>query len=548
MQSQEEVVGQFPGNERKVCVPMSSDGKDPGAIWSEGPAHSGQSQSFEQAEPDANQSFDQAQSAAQDEMPPLPDRQPDGALHLSPLEEEQDADEDDFTPPASTPGELLRQFGQYITLVLAPLLFGALTCLFVLPLVATGRAWVPPAALWPVAFVIIVVAVAQGVAIYYAGTNNGMWALGTVGGFFLFVLIGCFAIFGLTAAIVLFIALLIISVVLMRLYVHPVPDGYVDIVYTFGKYSRTLDSGFNILLPWEKVVHQLNVEETQWDCPAQKVQLSPDEDVKLRAILSYRLMPEDAHLAVTQVQNWEESLHNLFRTTLQSIATTFSPSDFLAWSQSGYTQGYAARGADGPETGEPRWARVNDYLFRQMRDRAAPWGVQVNWVRIYDVVIAPHGAIVMDTEPVVSAQTAGEKVAQKAAPAQAAAQAAKAAPSPAASNPQPKDEPAQPAARPATPAKLLKEEVLIKAYKEVQSGNITDPDTIRGIAEKFEAVARDEKASQTVSFDPARAALNLYDQAKKYEALYNAGPLFTDETRPDWVMRRPTDENLMAGG
>jgi hypothetical protein len=98
------------------------------------------------------------------------------------------------------------------------------------------------------------------------------------------------------------------------------------------------------------------------------------------------------------------------------------------------------------------------------------------------------------------------------------------------------------------PAEPIKEEVLIKAYKEVQNGNVTDPETIRRLALKFDAIARDPHASQTVSFDAARAALNLYRQATRYEEISGEQGFHDEATKPDWSMRRASDENLMAGG
>ncbi len=268
------------------------------------------------------------------------------------------------------------QSHRIFALIITPLIFGALTCLFVLPLISSGKAYIRPPGLWPVAIIIIIVAAAQGVGVYYAGSK--IWVLATVGGFFLFLLIGCFAVFGPISTLVLLVVLLIISVVLMRLYFYPVAEGHVDIVYAFGKYSRTLYPGLNILLPWEKVTYQLNAGEKQWACPLQKVQLSRDEDVVLRATISYQLMPEDAYIAVTQVDQWENSLKNYVLATIQSIATTFTPEDFIAWPQDPHS-----------------FEQVNAYLFQLIRDRVALWGVQVNWVRILDVSLAPPDATII---------------------------------------------------------------------------------------------------------------------------------------------------------
>jgi len=495
---------------------MSSDGKEPGATW-QGPEQSGWRRSFDQE--------------AQDDLPALSEqqRQEEVLQWHTPVAAEEDEPYAESAEVASPPPGLLSQFKQYFTLMVVPLLFGALTCLFVLPLVATGRAQIPSTGLWLVTLVIILIVIAQAIAIYYAGENTGLWVLTTVGGFFLFLLVGCFTIFGLTPGITLFVILVAISVALGRLYIRSVPQGYVDLVYTFGKYSRTLYPGFNVLFPWEKVRQHLHVEEIQWLCPAQRVQMSRDEDLILRAIISYRLLPEDAHLAATQVDHWEERLRELFKTALQSIATTFTPDDFIPWPH-GLHQ-------DTTDT-TPRWERVNTYLLHYMQDRVALWGVQINRVQIRDITLAPHDTFMSDTEPLKEPPMPDSKP-----------------PSPPEVSRPREPEPVQPvpARQPmpdnaVPPAEPIKEEVLIKAYKEVQNGNVTDPETIRRLALKFDAIARDPHASQTVSFDAARAALNLYRQATRYEEISGEQGFHDEATKPDWSMRRASDENLMAGG
>ena len=139
---------------------------------------------------------------------------------------------------------------------------------------------------------------------------------------------------------------------------------------------------------------------------------------------------------------------------------------------------------------------------------------------IRDVSLAPHGVTIIDTDPIEP--NVGEKVAQKASLPDARGSATSAAPT--VESPQPAH-PVQlaqttsvPSTPPETPSILLKEEVLSKAYKEVQSGKITDSQTIREIAAKFEAIARDPRANQSVPFDAERAAYNLYEQAKICEA------------------------------
>ena len=411
---------------------------------------------------------------------------------------------------------MLQHIGQYLTPILVPLLFAGLTSGFVLPLVQAKAAALPPEALWPVALIIMAIAVAQGIAIYYAGTNNGVWALVTVGGFFLFLIVGSTVIFGLMAGLVLFVILLGVSVVLARLYIHVVTEGFVDITYGFGKYSRTLYPGLNIMLPWEDVHTTLNIGETQWPCPKQRVQLSQEYDVSLGMLVSYHLMPEEAHLAVTQLNDWEKSVRELCETTLQTHATQFTPDDFFSWSDSIPPQ---------PLPGL-HWERVNLLLLRRLREQASLWGVQINRVNIHDVELLHHTAITLDTGPVARiSSTEPASPSQPTVPSTAVVPVAK-------SEPQPKEAPRLTPVMTSAPilsGKNFKEEVLVRLYKEVKEGRISDAETIRSYAKIFDSVAKDPSASKTMFFDVERAARNLHAQASRYEASHSTVVSLADD-------------------
>ena len=327
----------------------------------------------------------------------------------------------------------------------------------------------------------------------------------------------------------------------------------VDIVYIAGKYKRTLFPGFNLIWPWEQIAHQVSTEEINWNCPPQKIQLSPEEDVILRAVISYQVVPEDAHLTVIQVKNWEESLRNLFVTMLQTVATYFTPADFLAWPES--LQAYQAQfpyGAQGLadanndfDSSLARRDRINTLLFQQMRDRVALWGIQIHWVQIRDIELAPHALASIaappampdySTEQLPNVQNelvttnvaqphglqaeAGNHVVGEPMGSQERTEMMSAAAFATPSHPLP-------------PQKIPSEKAMKKAYQEVQDGKITDPQTIRQLATIFEAVARDPEASKKVEFDAERAAANLYEQANINEDMYRSGKVYSDTTRPD---------------
>jgi hypothetical protein len=112
--------------------------------------------------------------------------------------------------------------------------------------------------------------------------------------------------------------------------------------------------------------------------------------------------------------------------------------------------------------------------------------------------------------------------------------------------------------RPAAPgAKIPKEETLTNAYIQIKNGVITSPDTIRNIAAGFQAIADDPVASNSASFDAARAALSLYERARLIENQTNTAlPLsassgYRDETpttptSSGWSIRTPSGQEPQA--
>src|SRR5207247_1543647 len=98
--------------------------------------------------------------------------------------------------------------------------FAGLTFLFILPFACTSHFYLHVEHLWPVALVLIALAVLQGMMLYYAGANNVFWSLGIVLGFLVFVLIGCFAVFGPLPAIILLVLLMVASLIAARTYMR----------------------------------------------------------------------------------------------------------------------------------------------------------------------------------------------------------------------------------------------------------------------------------------------------------------------------------------
>jgi regulator of protease activity HflC (stomatin/prohibitin superfamily) len=513
-----------------------------------------------------DQGWNDARQEEEEPSPQLQELDDADATNTQGEYSDDEFEEEAEATPSAKRFEAMRQLGQQFSPIFVPLLFAGLTFLLTAPLLLTNKLYLHSERLWPFALVLLAVAIMQGTALYYSGSNNNFWWLSIIGGFLLFLLVACFTIFGPISTAIFLVVLIIACFIGVRLYVRPVPEGTVDIIYAFGKYSRTLFPGFNFLLPWEVVDIHLQTREKQWTCPEQVVQVSPDNDVHLKAVISYQLMPEDAHLAVTQIDKWEESLHNLFITCLQQASNDLKPDDFIAWPQR-QQQGVGLRLNEADDDENSRWAKVNDLLFQRIRDLVANWGVFINWVYIRDITLTPHSSATYNPDRMLAyhAEAADEAPPQfqgaagrvapagppreevPAAAASARLKATNAAPPPA---PPATTPPLVASAGPAA-ARMPKEDALIKAYKQIQSEKIKSPATIREIAGRFLAIANDPDASKNASFDASRAAQALYDRADLYEKqAASMGEVIEDDTptQVDWSYPNHTDEDNYMGG
>ncbi|MBE3568088.1 MAG: SPFH domain-containing protein [Thermogemmatispora sp.] len=471
----------------------------------------------------------QAQAASAARQGPLA---PDVSTSVSALSETE-ADTEGLADdgyPSSRFERLWLVLKQFSPLFL-PLLFGSVTFLLLTPAALHGKAYLSHAGLLPAALILLAIAILHGVMLYYAADNVVLWSLALACGVGLFLVAGSFALFGPLVSLILLVLMVMGGVLLLRYLLHPVPEGYVDLVFAFGQYRRTLFPGPNVLLPWERVAQRLNTRRTQWTCPSQVVHLTPDEDVYLSATICYQLLPEDAYLAVTEVNDWEASLQQLLLTTIQAVVSTFSVAYFLARRSPVY-------GASPYEEGANSWEVINSELAERMQDQVAIWGVQIHWVHIHDVAVVPRGSLPPDTDAMETvkaskaeaADGSGSSRAGDDAGASPAATARAADPSPSLGK---ASESGNAAAAPLSP-KTLKEEILVNTYNAVREGRITDPETIASIAVRFETVANDPELSRLVSFDATRAARALRQRAElireQRQRMRAYAPQYADQT------------------
>lgn len=142
-----------------------------------------------------------------------------------------------------------------------------------------------------------------------------------------------------------------------------VPQRSAYIIERLGRYSRTLDAGFHILIPFvDRVAYRHTLKEEALDVPKQQCITKDNIAVSVDGVIYLQVIdPQSASYGIT---DYRFASMSLAQTTLRSIIGQI----------------------DLDRTFEER-SRLNEEVVRALDDAAQPWGVKVLRYEIADIVM-----------------------------------------------------------------------------------------------------------------------------------------------------------------
>lgn len=140
-----------------------------------------------------------------------------------------------------------------------------------------------------------------------------------------------------------------------------VPQRTNFVIERLGRYSRTLDSGFHLLIPFiDKVAYQHTLKEEVIDVERQACVTRDNIQVGINGVLYIQVV--DAHKASYGINDYRYAASQLAQTTMRSVI--------------GQT--------DLDKTFEER-ARINEIVVQALDEAASPWGIKVLRYEISDI-------------------------------------------------------------------------------------------------------------------------------------------------------------------
>ena len=164
------------------------------------------------------------------------------------------------------------------------------------------------------------------------------------------------------------VAGLVLAVFLLFMGVKSVPQGMEYTTERFGRYTRTLAPGLNLIVPLiDRIGMKVNMRETVMDVPSQEVISRDNAMIKVDGVVFFQVL--NAAKAAYEVTDLNRAILNLTMTNIRTVMGSMDLDDLLS-----------------------RRDDINQELLRVVDQATEPWGVKVTRIEIKDIS-PPHDLV-----------------------------------------------------------------------------------------------------------------------------------------------------------
>lgn len=158
------------------------------------------------------------------------------------------------------------------------------------------------------------------------------------------------------------VAIVFLIILVLFAGIKTVPQGYNYTIERFGRFTRTLKPGLNLIIPFfDRIGSKMNMMEQVLDVPTQEVITRDNATVAVDGVAFYQVL--DAARAAYEVKGLQNALLQLTMTNIRTVMGSMDLDQLLSHRD-----------------------EINDRLLHVVDAAASAWGLKVTRIEIKDIV------------------------------------------------------------------------------------------------------------------------------------------------------------------